>query len=53
MISTSGGHSGCPIVSDQGIVAIHVGSAKKIGDNYNIGRLITFDLINNLQIWQK
>ncbi len=52
MISTSGGHSGCPVVSDQGIVAIHIGSNTK-GDNYNIGRLITLDLINNLQKWSK
>ena len=52
MISTSKGHSGCPVVSEQGIVAIHIGAGIQ-SDNYNIGRLITLDLVNSLHEWQK
>ena len=52
MISTQEGQSGCPIVSDRGVVGIHIGSGRK-GENFTIGRLITFDLLLNLQKWKK
>ncbi len=52
MISTQIGQSGSPVVSDKGIVAIHAGAGKH-DNNYNMGRLITLDVIVNLQKWRK
>ena len=52
MISTKEGQSGCPIVSDRGVVGIHIGSGRT-GENFNIGRVITLDVIVNLKKWQK
>jgi V8-like Glu-specific endopeptidase len=49
-ISTEGGHSGCPVVVDDKIIAIHNGGEK---DKFNMGRLITPDLINNLRKWRE
>ena len=48
MTPTEGGQSGCPVYSSSGVVAIHVGSGKKSGENFNVGRLITADIIDNL-----
>ncbi len=31
MTPTLGGHSGCPVYSNSGVVAVHVGSGKKTG----------------------
>ncbi len=40
MMSTLTGQSGSPIVSQRGIIGVHLGSGK-IGENYNVGRLNT------------
>ncbi len=43
IISTLPGQSGCPVINEVNIIGIHLGS--KINNAYNIGRLITFDVI--------
>jgi hypothetical protein len=51
-ISTRVGHSGCPIIADGRIIAIHNGGGKK-DDKFNVGRLVTFDLVGDLEEWGK
>jgi hypothetical protein len=49
-ISTEGGQSGCPIFADEKLIALHSGGGMK-SENFNVGRIITEDLINNLKQW--
>ena len=51
-VSTLGGQSGCPVVVDDQIIAIHTG-ANREQENSNIGRLITSDLMRNVEQWGK
>ena len=48
-ISTLPGQSGCPVTSMNNIIAVHVGSS--IAKEENIGRLITYELLDNLNSW--
>jgi hypothetical protein len=55
-ISTLRGQSGCPVVADQQIIAIHTGEGKKskhFNVEFNVGRLIDLDLLATLDIWRK
>jgi hypothetical protein len=52
MTSNLQGQSGCPVVSGRGIVGIHIGSGKS-DENFNLGRLITLDMIKKLESWRK
>ena len=53
-VSTLGGESGCPVVVDNQIIAIHTGEESKAGQkNSNIGRVITPDLLGNVEGWRK
>jgi hypothetical protein len=46
------GYNGSPVFSGENVIALHnVGGMHK--DVWNIGRLITFDLIDNLEGWGK
>ena len=40
MMSTLTGQSGAPVISQRGIVGVHLGSGKA-SENFNIGRLNT------------
>ena len=51
VVSTLGGQSGCPIVVDNQIIAIHTGANKK-EENSNIGRVVTSDLVKNVEQWK-
>lgn len=47
-VSTLPGQSGCPVVQDDAIIAIHVGGDK---EEFNIGRVIDISLVNSLIRW--
>jgi hypothetical protein len=49
-VSTLGGESGTAVCVDGRIIAIHNGSGKG-NEEFNVGRLITSDLINNIKKW--
>jgi hypothetical protein len=51
-ISTVVGQGGCPIVTEDRIIGIHIGSGLE-KKQYNIGRILTTDLIRNLKLWCK
>lgn len=44
-VNTLGGQSGCPVVIGNQIIAIHNGAAGKEEEKWNIGRLITADVV--------
>jgi V8-like Glu-specific endopeptidase len=46
-MSTFAGQSGCPVISNKSIIGVHVGA----GEDCNIGRLITQDMIKKLKLW--
>ena len=50
-ISTLSGHSGSPVVANGKIISIHNGGGG-LGEQFNIGRLITRDLIEILCRWK-
>ena len=52
-ISTLFGQSGCPVVSDNKIIAVHCGGATVDEHYFNMGRLITADIISTLQEWNE
>lgn len=43
-INTLGGQSGCPVIMDDSIIAVHVGGDKA---QYNVGRIVDFSFISN------
>jgi V8-like Glu-specific endopeptidase len=49
-ISTLPGQSGSPIVTNEKIVALHSGGGM---DEYNVGRLITHDLVKDIRNWSE
>jgi hypothetical protein len=46
-----GGHSGCPVVVEQSIIALHIG-AGAINEKFNIGRIISLTLLKDLEKWR-
>lgn len=50
LIDTHSGQSGAPVISGEKIIAIHVGAGNN-GENFNVGRLITLDMIKLLFQW--
>jgi V8-like Glu-specific endopeptidase len=44
------GQRGSPIITANDIIAIHCGSGK-VNEEFNVGRLLTPDLIENLLRW--
>jgi hypothetical protein len=46
------GQSGAPIICNHEIVGIHFGGGKSV-QFYNLGRLITSDVVENLINWSK
>lgn len=51
-VNTRPGQSGCPVILDKKIIGIHNGGGKR-GENFNIGRLVTCDLVENINKWCK
>lgn len=51
-ISTFPGQSGCPIISHNCLIGVHIGGGKS-HEFFNIGRLITFNCLENLYNWSK
>lgn len=54
-ISTSGGQSGCPIITGINknvIVGVHKAGAKDLTEVYNIGRYVGIDMILRMEIWR-
>ena len=49
-VSTLAGQSGCPVVKDDRIIAVHVGGYQ---GKYNVGRLIDSTVIKNIEAWGK
>lgn len=47
-ISTLPGQSGCPVVMNNSVIAIHVGGDKA---NFNVGRIIDEALITSIRDW--
>jgi hypothetical protein len=55
-MTTFRGQSGSPVIYDGKLIAVHIKSGKADGKNrvlYNVGRLVTLDMIANLQEWAK
>jgi V8-like Glu-specific endopeptidase len=55
-MTTFSGQSGSPVIYDEKIIAVHIKSGKSDGKGrflYNVGRLLTLDVIANLQKWAK
>jgi hypothetical protein len=48
-ISTLAGQSGCPLVSDNQVIGLHLAA----GQSANIGRLITAEVIEDLEKWRE
>lgn len=48
-ISTSGGHSGAPLLVGNGIIGVHVGGQED--GQYNVGRIVTNDFLENIIRW--
>jgi hypothetical protein len=51
-LSTMPGESGTPVCVNEEIIAIHNGGGKK-DEEFNVGRLVTADMIINLNKWCK
>ena len=47
-ISTLPGQSGCPVVVEGSIIAVHVGGDK---EQFNVGRVVDESLVNSLSTW--
>ena len=48
-VSTLSGQSGCPVVVEDKVIAIHTGA--KADDEFNVGRLVTQGLLASLKQW--
>jgi V8-like Glu-specific endopeptidase len=49
VINTLPGHSGSPVIFEENIIALHSAA----GVNNNIGRIMTFNLLGDLETWGK
>ena len=55
-MTTFEGQSGCPVVHGEKTIAIHIKSGESDGSGgvlFNVGRLLTLDVLKNLQNWAK
>jgi V8-like Glu-specific endopeptidase len=55
-MTTFKGQSGSPVIYGEKIIAVHIKSGKADGKGrylYNVGRLLTPDVIANLQEWAR
>jgi hypothetical protein len=50
-LSTVPGESGTPVCVNEEIIAIHNGGGKE-SEQFNVGRLVTADMISNLNKWR-
>jgi len=50
-MSTLPGQSGCPVMSEEKIIAVHCACANN--KRFNVGRLITAEMISTLLEWNK
>lgn len=50
-MTTHPGQSGCPVVSNNNIIGIHVGGGAGMND-YNIGKMIAQEMIDNMRVWR-
>ena len=48
-ITTLQGQGGCPVAANGSIIAVNVGG--EFGKDYNIGRIIDINFINNIWKW--
>lgn len=51
-LSTLPGHSGSPVIANGRIVAIHNGGGRK-DEQFNVGRLVTYDFLHRLEEWRE
>lgn len=51
-MTTFKGQSGCPVSYGDKTIAVHIQHGKK-NEDFNIGRLLTVDVLKNLQLWSK
>ena len=55
-MTTLPGQSGCPVVYGDKTIAIHIQSGDEDGPGrvkFNVGRLLTLDVLKTLQKWSK
>ena len=48
-ISTLPGQSGCPVVVEEAIIAVHVGG--EVGKQFNVGRVVNEGLVKSVVKW--
>ena len=55
-MTTYPGQSGCPVVYGDKAIAIHIQSGELAPDKtflYNVGRLVTLDMLKNIKKWSE